>query len=81
MEDAKQMLAEQQEELERIRGRRRGKMNTDSLRKMLNILFFIIAAVGLFVYFMYPDKHVYGLFIVGVSLLVKIVEFFIRIMF
>ncbi|MBO4613391.1 MAG: hypothetical protein J5671_09545 [Bacteroidaceae bacterium] len=81
MEDANQMLAEQQKELERIRGKRGGKTNTDGLRKVLNVLFLVIACVGLFVYFMYPEKHLYGMFIIAIGMLLKIVELFIRLMF
>ncbi len=51
------------------------------MRNALNTIFMLLALVGVIVYFAVPAHHVIGLSIIGVALVVKIVEFFIRFMF
>jgi len=80
MEDAKQMLAEQERELERIRNQRGHKTNKEGIRKVLNVLFLVIALAGLIIYFMYPDKHLYGMIVIAIGMALKVVELFIRLM-
>lgn len=81
MEDAEKMLEEQQRELERIRNRRNGKMNTESLRKTLNFIFLVLALAGIVLYFYFPAHHVYGLAVIALGMIVKVIEFFVRFMF
>lgn len=81
MEDVNEMLAEQQRELERVRGKRNRKMDTSSIRQILNIVFLILALLGIVLYFSFPDKHIMGMTVIGVGMVVKIAEFFIRFMF
>lgn len=81
MEDVNEMLAEQQRELERIRKRRSKGRDMTSIRKTLNILFLVVALIGILLYFCYPDKHVFGLAVIGIGMFLKIAEFFIRFMF
>ena len=80
MEDVNEMLSQQQKELERIRHKRGGKTNTEAIRKVLNILFLVLALIGVVLYFCLPDKHIYGLAIIAAGMLLKIAEFFIRFM-
>lgn len=80
MEDINEMLAEQQKELERIRRKRGHGANTERIRGILNFLFLATAAVGLVLYFYFPEKHVYGLGTIAVGMLFKIVELFVRFM-
>ena len=81
MEDVNEILAEQQRELERIRRKRNRKMDTSAVRQVLNIIFLILALIGIVLYFSFPDKHVMGMAVIAVGMLVKIAEFFIRFMF
>ncbi len=82
----------QEEEIDRIieealkkdgrDGRRKhhrpGKDKTQQVRKILNILFLIGCAVTLFVYFQYPDNKLLFFSVGFGSILLKVVEFFIR---
>ena len=58
-----------------------GSMNYPQLRNTLNTVFLLMALVGVIVYFAFPAHHIVGLVIIGVAMVVKIVEFFIRFMF
>jgi len=55
--------------------------NREELRNTLNTLFMLLALVGVVLYFAIPAHHIIGLVVIGVALVVKIVEFFIRFMF
>lgn len=79
--DINEELALQQQELERIRNKRRGKMDTEKVRKVLNIVFLIMAAIGVALYFIFPDERTIAIGIVGVAMVIKVVEFFLRYMF
>ncbi len=81
MEDINDILAEQQRELERIRKKRGGNHDTESIRRVLNILFLILALIGVILYFAYPDHRLWGMSVIGAGMVVKIIEFFIRFMF
>lgn len=81
MEDVNEMLAEQQRELDRIRHRKGHNTDTEHIRKVLNIIFLVLAVVGIILYFSYPDRHVYGMSVIAAGMVVKIAEFFIRFMF
>ncbi len=78
MSDAAEMLKAQEAELERIRNRRRKKPDGTKIRKVLNILFLLFAAIGLAVYFSSAGNHVPGLAVIGLGMLFKVAEFFIR---
>ena len=56
-------------------------MNYPQLRNTLNTIFMLMALVGVIVYFAFTAHHIVGLVIIGVAMVVKIVEFFIRFMF
>lgn len=81
MEDVNEMLAEQQRELERIRNKRNRKFDTESLRRLLNVLFLVLAVIGLILYFAKPESRTTALMVIGVGMFFKIAEFFIRFMF
>lgn len=55
--------------------------NRDNVRNVLNTLFMLLALIGIVVYFAFPAHHVVGLVIVGIGMVLKIAEFFIRFMF
>ncbi len=55
--------------------------NREEVRNILNTLFMLLALIGVVVYFAFPAHHVVGLVIIGVGMVLKIAEFFIRFMF
>ena len=55
--------------------------NREEVRNTLNTVFMLLALVGVVVYFAVPAHPLIGLIVVGVAMLVKIAEFFIRFMF
>ncbi len=56
-------------------------MTHAELRNNLNAAFLLLALVGLILYFALPGSHIVGLVVIGIAMIVKIVEFFIRFMF
>lgn len=67
-----------EEQVERIRRKRQRKADHTRIRQILNSVFLLLAAIGLVVYFWDNTHHVYALVIIGIGMLLKIVEFFIR---
>ena len=55
--------------------------NRDNVRNLLNTLFMLLALIGVVVYFAFPAHHIAGLIIIGIAMILKIAEFFIRFMF
>lgn len=55
--------------------------NREQVRNALNTIFMLLALVGVVLYFAVPAHHIIGLVVIGVALVVKIAEFFIRFMF
>lgn len=55
--------------------------NREEVRNALNTIFMLLAIVGVVLYFAVPAHHIIGLVVIGVALVVKIAEFFIRFMF
>ncbi len=67
-----------QEELERIRRRRRRTGDHQRLRQTLNMIFLLLAAVGLALYFCSDSYHIAALAVIGAGMLFKVGEFFVR---
>ncbi len=76
-DDANKMLEEQQQELERIRSKRRKGIDTTKLRFALNVIFLLLAVVGFVLYFM-PGYRDTGIIVIIIGMIVKIIEFFVR---
>lgn len=55
--------------------------SVDQIRKFLNFIFLICAAIGLILYFAYPENRIIGLGILGAGMFLKIIEFFLRFLF
>ena len=55
--------------------------NREEVRNILNTVFLLQALVGVIVYFAFPAHHLIGIIIVGIAMVIKTVEFFIRFMF
>lgn len=69
-----------EEALAQAHGKRKLSLSREQIRRVLNALFLIGATIGLVVYFALPLYSVYGLCIIFVAMLLKMVEFFIRFM-
>ncbi|MBR1682022.1 MAG: hypothetical protein IJ767_05670 [Bacteroidaceae bacterium] len=54
--------------------------NREEVRNILNTVFLLLALVGVVLYFALPAHHVAGLVVIGVAMIIKTVEFFIRFM-
>jgi len=67
-----------EEQVERIRKKRQGFGNYDKLRNYLNAAFLVLAAIGLIIYFTSVEHKLLGLGIIGVGMILKVVELFIR---
>lgn len=55
--------------------------NREEVRNILNTVFLLLALIGVIVYFAFPAHHLVGIIIVGIAMIIKTVEFFIRFMF
>lgn len=73
-------LEELEAEVQRIRARRNRGIDRDKLRMILNVLFIILAAIGLLLYFFVyePGERMPSLYIIGAAMLLKIIEFVLR---
>lgn len=71
-------LIEETTQQERAKKKR---VSIDDARKLLNIVFLVLAAVGVLVYFAFPEHRVQGLCVIGVGMFLKIIEFFLRFLF
>ena len=67
-----------EEQVERIRHRRQRKNDHAQIRQILNSVFLLLAAIGMIIYFLDENYHIFALAVIGVGMLLKIVEFFIR---
>ena len=70
-----------EEQVARIRAKRCRQSNHKTARNVLNALFLCLAAIGLLIYFCYPEARLWGLGIIAVGMLLKIVELFLRFMY
>ena len=72
-------LEELEAEVQRIRARRKKGIDRDKLRNVLNITFLIMSAIGLIMYFTHePGERMTALWVIGVAMLLKIIEFVLR---
>lgn len=68
-----------EEQVERIRKKRAKQYDNTKAKTILNTLFLILAAIGLAMYFFGGDNHVPSLIVIGVGMVLKVVEFILRI--
>ena len=68
-----------EEQVERIR-RKRAKQFDTKLRIVFNILFLILAVVGLCMYFFGSENHVPALIVIAVGMVFKVMEFIMRLL-
>ena len=67
-----------EEQVERIRQRRNKRADMGRLRQILNTVFLVLAAIGLVWYYTDSEHRLWALGVIGVGMLLKIVEFFVR---
>lgn len=53
-------------------------MNPDKIRNILNLLFLILAAASVIIYFVAKDDFKLFIYVCSTAIFVKIMEFFIR---
>lgn len=69
-----------EEQVERIRRKREKQFDNTKLRIVFNILFLILAVVGLSMYFFGSDNHVPALIVIAVGMVFKVIEFILRLL-
>lgn len=67
-----------EEQVERIRRKRSKGANNPKVRNILNAVFLILAAIGVIWYYADDNNHIPALIVIGISLVIKIIEFYIR---
>ncbi|MBQ2299864.1 MAG: hypothetical protein IIW69_01600 [Bacteroidaceae bacterium] len=67
-----------EEQVERIRKKRAKQFDKTKLRVALNVLFLLLAAIGLAMYFFFDTNNVTALLVIAFGMLFKVVEFILR---
>ena len=67
-----------EEQAERIRKKRAKQFDKTKLRVALNVLFLLLAAIGLAMYFFFDTNNVTALLVIAFGMLFKVVEFILR---
>lgn len=66
------------EQVERIRKKRAKQFDKTKLRVALNVLFLLLAAIGLAMYFFFDTNNITALLVIAFGMLFKVVEFILR---
>lgn len=67
-----------EEQVERIRKKREKQFDKTKIRVALNVLFLLLAAIGLAMYFFFDTNNVTALLVIAFGMLFKVVEFILR---
>ena len=67
-----------EEQVERIRKKRAKQFDKTKLRVALKVLFLLLAAIGLAMYFFFDTNNVTALLVIAFGMLFKVVEFILR---
>lgn len=67
-----------EEQVERIRKKRAKQFDKTKIRIALNVLFLLLAAIGLAMYFFFDTNNVTALLVIAFGMLFKVVEFILR---
>lgn len=67
-----------EEQVERIRKKRAGQYDGTKARAVLNVLFLVLAAIGLAMYFFGGENHMPALIVIG--MVFKVIEFILRLL-
>lgn len=69
-----------EEQVERIRRKRAKQFDNTKIRMVFNVLFLILAVVGLCMYFFGSENHVPALIVIAVGMVFKVIEFILRLL-
>lgn len=69
-----------EEQVERIRKKRAGQYDGTKARAVLNVLFLVLAAIGLAMYFFGGENHMPALIVIGIGMVFKVIEFILRLL-
>lgn len=67
-----------EEQVERIQKKRAKQFDKTKIRVALNVLFLLLAAIGLAMYFFFDTNNVTALLVIAFGMLFKVVEFILR---
>ena len=67
-----------EEQVERIRKKRAKQFDKTKIRVALNVLFLLLAAIGLAMYFFFDTNNITALLVIAFGMLFKVVEFILR---
>lgn len=69
-----------EEQVERIRKKRAGQYDGTKARAVLNVLFLVLAAIGIAMYFFGGENHMPALIVIGIGMVFKVIEFILRLL-
>lgn len=67
-----------EEQVERIRKKRAKQFDKTKIKTVLNVLFLLLAAIGLAMYFFFDTNNVTALLVIALGMLFKVIEFILR---
>ncbi len=67
-----------EEQVERIRKKRAKQFDKTKIKTALNVLFLLLAAIGLAMYFFFDTNNVTALLVIALGMLFKVIEFILR---
>lgn len=67
-----------EEQVERIRKKRAKQFDKTKIKTALNVLFLLLAAIGLAMYFFFDTNNVTALLVIALGMLFKMIEFILR---
>ncbi|MBQ8865815.1 MAG: hypothetical protein IJ020_06755 [Bacteroidaceae bacterium] len=67
-----------EEQVERIRKKRAKQLDKTKIKTALNVLFLLLAAIGLAMYFFFDTNNVTALLVIALGMLFKVIEFILR---
>lgn len=69
-----------EEQVERIRKKRAKQLDNTKIKTALNVLFLLLAAIGLAMYFFFDTNNVTALLVIALGMLFKVIEFILRLL-
>lgn len=69
-----------EEQVERIRKKRAKQLDKTKIKTALNVLFLLLAAIGLAMYFFFDTNNVTALLVIALGMLFKVIEFILRLL-
>ena len=69
-----------EEQVERIRKKRAKQLDNTKIKPALKVLFLLLAAIGLAMYFFFDTNNVTALLVIAIGMLFKVIEFILRLL-